>query len=77
MLIRNKTTDAREISVGEFSALVEPGETVEVPDEVANGTPAEGDHPGTSGLLAQEAVWEKAKAPKGSTTTDTPSGEEA
>lgn len=76
--IRNKTSEVREIDgVG----VVEPGETIDVPDELANGTSAtgedptaEGYHPGVSGLLAQEDVWEKATTKR---TTSTPSGEEA
>lgn len=91
MLIRNKTLEGREIEVGEFSAYVESGETIEVPDEIANGSPAQGEeflddektqrnpefHPGTSGLLAQDDVWEKASAPRKPKNDDAPSdGEE-
>lgn len=64
MLIRNKTAEAREIAVGDFSAFVEAGDTIEVPDEIANGTEPTGNEgapdydPGRSGLLAQEDVWD-------------------
>lgn len=75
MFIRNKTAEARDIAVGDFSAFVEPGETVEVPDEVAKGTEPSGEEgapeydPGTSGLLAQEDVWEQAKTSKADKST--------
>lgn len=76
--IRNKTNGAREIDdVG----VCEPGDTIDVPDELANGTPPSGKpddldyHPGTSGLLAQTDVWEKATT-KRTRSDDTPSGEE-
>lgn len=69
--IRNKSDSVRELDgVG----VVEPGGTIDVPADLANGTPPSGEHPGSSGLLAQEDVWEKAA---GKRTTSTPSGEEA
>lgn len=77
--IRNKTEAAREIDgVG----VAEPGGTIDVPAELANGVPPTGKEgepeyrAGTSGLLAQEDVWEKATA-KRKPTDGTPSGEEA
>lgn len=77
--IRNKTEAAREIDgVG----IAEPGGTIDVPAELANGTAPTGEEgtpeyrAGVSGLLAQEDVWEKAAA-KRKTTDVTPSGEEA
>lgn len=77
MQIRNKTDQAREIVVGDFTALVESGETVDVPDEIANGRPATGDDPtepgfdaGLSGLLEQPDVWEKASGRKAASTTE-------
>lgn len=45
------------------------GETVTVPDDLANGTPAVAEtedtpgRPGTSGLLAQSDIWQLAKKP--------------
>ena len=69
--IRNKSGSVREIDgVG----VCDPGDTIDVPAELANGSPPDGEYPGTSGLLAQEGVWEKATAKRGATTT--PSGEE-
>lgn len=82
MQIRNKSADAREVTAGEFSALIGAGEAVEVPDEIANGTPPTGDEgspefrAGTSGLLAQADVWEKASSARSKHTDETPSGEE-
>lgn len=69
--IRNKSGSAREIDgVG----VCDPGDSIDVPVELAKGTPASGEHPGVSGLLAQDSVWELAK---GKTPDKTPSGEEA
>lgn len=91
MYIRNKTSEAREIASGDFFAYVEPGETVEVPDEIGNGVKATGDefldeektqrnpeyHPGSSGLLAQSDVWERSSKAKAKDNDDTPAaGEE-
>lgn len=69
--IRNKTGSVREI---DNLGVCEPGGTIDVPAELANGTPATEDHPGVSGLLAQEDVWEKTGVKR---ATSTPSGEEA
>lgn len=61
--IRNKTDAVREIDgVG----VCDPGGTIDVPAELANGIPPRGTEgepdywPGVSGFLAQEAVWELA-----------------
>lgn len=48
------------------------GESIDVPDELAHGTPPTDDHPGTSGLLAQTA-WRVA-APAAPAADETPAG---
>lgn len=77
--IRNKSGATREIDgVG----VVEAGDTIDVPAELAKGTPPSGEpgtpefYPGVSGLLAQESVWELAHG-KAKGHDKTPSGEEA
>ena len=75
VLIRNKR--AVEVEIPDVG-WVEPGGTIEVPAELANGIPpagVEGDpeyQAGVSGLLAQEDAWEKATK----RTDKTPTGEE-
>lgn len=69
MQIRNKHALARELILDGEVVVVEPGDTIDVPAEMANGTKPtgkEGDpeyRAGTSGLLAQEDVWEPAPGP--------------
>lgn len=59
---------ARVIYVGPYGALnvagieARHGEVVELPDELVHGTPAAGDDPGTSGLLALTDIWAPAPA---------------
>lgn len=69
--IRNKR--AIDIEIPDVG-VVEAGGTIDVPAELANGTPGSGDHPGISGLLDQTDAWEKVG---GKRSTSTPSGEEA
>lgn len=64
MKVRNKSGATREVDVDGATLTVEDGHTIDVPDELAKGEPPKGKpadldyHPGTSGLLAQEDVWE-------------------
>ena len=80
MFIRNKSSETRFVPVEGEELEVPPGETVEVPDDLANGTKGDGEptledgtpnpefRPGTSGLLAQSDVWEKSSAKKANTS---------
>lgn len=78
VLIRNKRDV--EVDIPDVG-VVEPGGTIEVPAELANGTPPTGQegtpdyHPGVSGLLAQTDAWEKARG-KHLGNDKAPSGEE-
>lgn len=78
VLIRNKRDV--EVDIPDVG-VVEPGGTIEVPAELANGTPPSGEegapdyYPGVSGLLAQTDAWEKASGRR-QPVNETPSGEE-
>lgn len=60
--VRNKRD--YEVEIPEVG-VVGPGETIEVPSEIATGKKPQGEEgdpefrPGTSGLLAQSDAWEK------------------